>query len=59
MDPPPPVVRFGGGQDWALAGRAAQIVNWDRDHRYCGRCATPTDAHAADRARVCPKCGPS
>lgn len=44
-------------QDWALAGRAAQIVNWDRDHRYCGRCATPTDAHAADRARVCPKCG--
>ena len=44
-------------QDWALAGRAAQIVNWDRDHRYCGRCASPTDAHAADRARVCPQCG--
>jgi NAD+ diphosphatase len=43
-------------QDWALAGRAAQIVNWDRDHRFCGRCGQPTEAHAADRARVCPSC---
>src|SRR5882672_4969651 len=26
----------------ALATRAFQIVDWDRCHRYCGRCATPT-----------------
>jgi NAD+ diphosphatase len=44
-------------QDWALAGRAAQIVNWHREHCYCGRCGTPTEAHAQDRARVCPSCG--
>ena len=31
----------------ALAGRASQIVEWDRTHRYCGRCATPT----RDKAR--------
>src|SRR5690349_6107232 len=27
---------------WSLAGRAVQIVEWARTHRYCGRCATPT-----------------
>lgn len=43
-------------QDWALAGRAAQIVNWDRDHRFCGRCGEPTEHHDNDRARVCPSC---
>jgi NAD+ diphosphatase len=43
-------------QDWALAGRASQIVNWDRDHRFCGRCGTTTESHGQDRARVCPSC---
>ena len=23
---------------FALAGRAAQLLAWERDHRYCGRC---------------------
>jgi NAD+ diphosphatase len=40
-----------------LAGRAVQIVEWDRNHRYCGACATPTEIAAAERSRVCPKCG--
>jgi hypothetical protein len=40
-----------------LAGRAVQIVDWDRTHQYCGRCATPTIYHTRDRARVCPECG--
>jgi NAD+ diphosphatase len=43
--------------DWALAGRAAQIVAWNRDHAFCGRCGQPTEAHAVDRARVCGSCG--
>ena len=42
--------------DWALAGRATQIVAWDRDHRFCGRCGTETRLHDSDRARVCPAC---
>jgi len=41
----------------ALAGRAAQVLEWDRAHRYCGVCGTPTELHAQDRARVCPGCG--
>ena len=42
---------------FALAGRAVQIVDWDRTHLYCGRCGTPTIVKAGERARQCPKCG--
>jgi NAD+ diphosphatase len=42
---------------FAVAGRAVQIVDWDRTHRFCGRCATPTTPVADERARRCPACG--
>jgi NAD+ diphosphatase len=42
---------------FALAGRAVQIVDWDRSHQFCGRCATPTQIRASERARECPQCG--
>ena len=37
--------------------RAFQVVEWDRTHRYCGRCGTPTRQKADERAKECPKCG--
>ena len=40
-----------------LAGRAVQIVAWDRDHQFCGRCAHATKLATGDRARRCPNCG--
>jgi len=40
-----------------LAGRAVQIVEWDRTHQYCGRCGSPTTNQIQDRAKVCPVCG--
>lgn len=40
-----------------LAGRALQIMDWDRTHQYCGRCSTPVQAQTSDRAKVCPQCG--
>ena len=40
-----------------VAGRAVQIVEWDRTHRFCGACATPTELVAGERARACPRCG--
>ena len=43
--------------DWVLAGRAMQILTWDRDHRLCGRCGTATENHPTDRAKRCPACG--
>jgi len=43
---------------WTLAGRAVQLVEWTRTHRFCGRCATPTvPAGGAERALRCPDCG--
>jgi NAD+ diphosphatase len=41
----------------AIAARAFQIVDWDRTHRYCGRCATPTRDKPGERAKECPACG--
>jgi NAD+ diphosphatase len=44
-------------QTWALAGRAVQIAEWDRTHRFCGRCGEATDVAPGERARKCPACG--
>ncbi len=41
----------------AVAGRAFQIVEWDRTHRFCGHCATPMRSKPVERARECPACG--
>jgi len=40
-----------------LAGRAQQIAEWHRDHRFCGRCAGEMDTREEDRAKECPDCG--
>lgn len=42
---------------FALAGRAKQLVEWNRDHSYCGRCGSEMQDHAVDRAKHCTKCG--
>lgn len=42
-----------GGVDPALAraaGRAAEILEWERANRYCGACGTPTAQKDGDRA---------
>jgi len=41
----------------AVAGRAMQIVEWDRSHRFCGRCGTRTQQKESERVKVCPQCG--
>jgi NAD+ diphosphatase len=42
---------------WGVASRALQIVDWDRTHRYCGRCGGQTDHAPGERAKRCPACG--
>jgi len=42
---------------FALAGRALQIVDWDRTHQYCGACGRTTAARTSERSRECPGCG--
>lgn len=42
---------------FSLAGRAIQVIQWDRDHQFCSRCGTSTEQHETDRAKCCPRCG--
>jgi len=42
---------------FSLAGRAYQIVDWDRTHRYCGKCGGPTEPLGGERAKACTGCG--
>lgn len=42
---------------FALAGRAYQILTWDKKNRFCGSCGSPTEMKQDERAKVCPKCG--
>jgi NAD+ diphosphatase len=42
---------------FALAGRAVQIVDWDRTHQFCGRCGAKTDSLETERGKKCPECG--
>lgn len=39
------------------AGRAKQIVEWNRTHRFCGRCGAETVPGPTEFAKECPRCG--
>lgn len=39
-----------------LSGRAYQFIDWDRNHQYCSRCATPMVLRADERSKSCPAC---
>jgi len=39
-----------------IAARAAQVIEWDRAHRFCGVCGTPTVPKPEERGRECPAC---
>jgi len=42
---------------FGLAGRAFQVMDWDRTHQFCGRCGTPLTTSTTERAKQCPQCG--
>lgn len=42
---------------YLLAGRAIQIINWDKHHQFCGKCGTPTETMDEEMAKICPECG--
>jgi len=43
--------------EWIAAGRAVQLVEWARTHRFCGRCGSPTEPSAGERGMKCLTCG--
>lgn len=40
-----------------LAGRAIQIIDWDRNHIYCSRCRAENEIQPHERSKKCPECG--
>jgi NAD+ diphosphatase len=41
---------------FAIAGKAAQLGDWYKNHRFCGSCGAPTKDHANHRAVSCTSC---
>ena len=52
-----PLYAIAGAPAFALASRASQLMDWRKNHRYCGRCATPTAAKSGEFVMLCPSCG--
>lgn len=46
-----------GAGEIYLAGRAIQLLDWQNNHRYCGRCGAPATIKAGQFAMLCPVCG--
>jgi NAD+ diphosphatase len=45
------------GMEWySIATRAFSIINWDKNHHYCGRCGNQTEKVAHAFERVCSMC---
>jgi NAD+ diphosphatase len=42
---------------FAAAARALEIADWDRSHRFCGSCGSPTALKPGERALECIACG--
>jgi NAD+ diphosphatase len=42
---------------FSLAGRAFQVMDWDRTHQYCGICGMRTEPVEGERAKACTRCG--
>lgn len=64
--PAPPSMAFAGLRQlfdrlnpdlFGVAGRAIQVMAWDRDHQFCGRCGNPLGRLETERAKYCPQCG--
>jgi len=57
LQPLRPLYRLLPGEQRGVAGMAFQVINWRRNHRYCGKCGTPTVQKDDERAMECPACG--
>jgi NAD+ diphosphatase len=45
-----------GPELFSLAGRATQLMDWKKNHRFCGHCATPTVMKLNEFGMECPSC---
>ena len=49
--------QLAGADIFSLAGRATQLLDWQRHHRFCGCCASPMLKKDGEFAMQCPSCG--
>ena len=42
---------------FVMAGKAFQILNWDRMSKFCGRCGSITEEGKNERVKICLGCG--
>lgn len=52
-----PLFGLAGEQAFSLAGRATQLLDWQRNHLFCGRCGTPTTMKTTEFCMECTSCG--
>jgi NAD+ diphosphatase len=52
-----PLYGLAGAESFALAGRASELLDWQKNHRFCGHCGTPTERKSGEFAMACPTCG--
>ena len=45
-----------GPEIFALAGRGTQLIDWMKNHRFCGHCGTPTVMKNTEFGMECPAC---
>jgi len=48
--------QFMSRDQFSIAGRALQLIDWDRKNKYCGRCGKQTQHRDYERCRECPSC---
>lgn len=48
--------RFYENKNYATAIEAKAILNWERNHRYCGVCGEKLPSMNNDKSKKCPKC---
>ncbi|MDR3300714.1 MAG: NAD(+) diphosphatase [Candidatus Accumulibacter sp.] len=52
-----PLYGLTGEEAFTLAGRAVELLDWQKNHRFCGHCGTPTAKKSTEFAMICPTCG--
>ena len=50
------LLRSVSDQEFSLASRAVQMLEWQKTHRFCGSCGEPTSGSADDHALRCLPC---
>lgn len=44
-------------ETFLIAGRASEILNWNKNNKYCGRCGSKMENKKDEMAKICPNCG--